>query len=203
MGERRRSIMACTLLAVCAVTGCTATEAGDAVSASATAAGSPGAGTNGASAITLGSRPAELSVRDVDPCALITAPQQAQLGLHPGHRIADDPKYHGPSCDFQLAGGATVSYFDVTTVPTAGITTWLDPSVYDDVAPVTVGGFPAVRVSSKQPDVLDCTNAVSVAEGQMLMVTFAFVPEQMTRDQACARTSQVATAALATLRAMG
>jgi len=184
--------------------GCTATGSSQA-NATAAASGGPGpsayqAPTNNNSLITFAARPTDLSLAGVDPCSLLSAPQQEQLGVSSGTSHGADPVFKAPACVFQLKSDSTAEY-GITAVMSRGIDYWLNQDLIDNLKQVTVGGYPALDVTTKISGDNQCSTAVSVADGQMLVADWGLPPQGITAAVACAKTDAVAAAALTTLRA--
>lgn len=187
------------------VAGCTTTRQG-----TPTAAGNAGPRTstyhapgNGVAGITLSPRPADVPLTGVRPCSLLTARQRAALGVDAGRPgppagLADD----SPTCDFHLAD-PTAGEYNVAVDTKGGIQRYLNPNLAANVRQVSVGGFPALDVTLKPPDLLQgCTTAVSVAANQMFLVELGQPASGTTTDQSCARTETVADAVLNTARTL-
>jgi hypothetical protein len=186
-----------------ALAGCTTAQGGTA----APAGGSPRpsvyqAPVNGAESITLPPRPADVPLTGADPCALLTTTQRKQLGVAKGVRgLPAQLMNNGPTCNFRLSGGLPGPEFAVAVDTTEGIQLFLNPKLADDIRQVSVGGFPALDITLKPPDLLQgCTTAVSVASGQMIVVNLGQPSRGTTTAQSCARTEQVAGAVLTTAR---
>jgi hypothetical protein len=184
-------------LVVALLAACTAQQAGQAT-------GSGGASGTSApvrpSTLSLPPRPRNLPLTGIDPCSLLTATQQAKLGVDPGVEGHPDVNWHNPQCGFQLTDPGTLPSYNVQTVTSAGIQFWLNPLLANNTTPVDIGGFPAVDVTSKAKVADGCQTVVSVADGQMLIVQFDFPPTGTTATKSCVNTEQVAAAAVATLQ---
>ena len=184
-------------LVVALLAACTVQHAGTATPGS-IAIGAPS--TPALTTLSLPPRPRSLPLSGIDPCSLLTSAQQAQLGVDPGVEGHPDVNWHDPQCGFQLVNPGTLPSYNVQTVTTEGIQFWLNPLLANNTKPVSIGGFPAVDVTSKATVANGCQTVVSVADGQMLIVQFDFAPTSTTAAQSCVDTEQVATAALATLQ---
>ncbi|HEX3781075.1 MAG TPA: DUF3558 domain-containing protein [Pseudonocardiaceae bacterium] len=189
------------LLTALAAAGCSTTTSGIGVPATPSGSGSvPPAATSDPSTISLPPRPRSLPLTHLDPCTLLTSPQQAGLGVDPGVEGHPDVNWHDPQCGFQLTDPGTLPSYNVQAVTATGIQFWLNPMLADNVRPVSIAGFPAVDVTSKASTANSCQTVVSVADGQMLIVQFDFPPNGTTAAQSCASTERVAAAAVATLQ---
>jgi hypothetical protein len=184
-----------------AVAGCANAENGSASPATAggTQPAQQGSGAVG-STISLPPRPRSLPLTGVDPCRLLTAAQQAQLGVDPGVAGHPDVNWHNPQCGFQLTNPGTLPSYNLQTVTSAGIQFWLNPLLANNLKQVAIAGFHSVDVTSKASTATGCQTVVSVADGQMLIVQFDFPPTGMTAAQSCGNTEQAASAAVATLQ---
>ncbi|HJP77080.1 MAG TPA: DUF3558 domain-containing protein [Pseudonocardiaceae bacterium] len=176
---------------------CSGQQAGQAIATPGTGAALPAPRLT---TLTLPPRPRSLPLTGIDPCSLLTHGQQAQLGVDPGVEGHPDVNWHDPQCGFQLTKPGTLPSYNVQTVTSAGIQYWLNPLLANNTKPVSIGGFPAVDVTSKATVANGCQTVVSVADGQMLVVQFDFPPTGTTAAQSCVNTEQVATAAVATLQ---
>jgi hypothetical protein len=186
-----------------ALTGCTTSQGGSAAPAGPVVRSSAyQAPTNGAAAVTLPPRPADLSLTGVDPCSLLTPTQRKQLGVAKGVKgLPAQLMDNSPTCNFRFADGTPGAEFNVAVDTTEGIQLFLGPRLADDIRQVSVAGFPAVDVTLKPPDLLQgCTTAVSVASGQMFVVNLGQPSRGTTTAESCARTEQVAGAVLTTAR---
>jgi hypothetical protein len=188
-----------------AVAGCTTTQVGtpSAAGPAAPRTSTYHAPTNGSAAISLPPRPADVPLTGVNPCSLLNAAQRGALGVIPGRpglpaQLADN----SPTCNYQLTDPLAGEY-NVAVDARSGIQLYLGPNLAADVRQVSVGGFPAVDVTLKPPDLLQgCTTVVSVANSQMFMVDFGQPPRGTTTAQSCARTETVADAVLTTARTL-
>lgn len=185
--QRPAGVVLLAVLAL-AVAACSAGPAN-----SATAPSSP------AATVALSPPPQQLPLTGVDPCALLSAPQQAQLGLAAGAALPADAVFGDPQCSFRLLADPA-SFVEVQTISSRGVGYWLEPTLAVTVAPVTVDGFPALNITGSGTGDSQCSTAISVADGQMLVVDFGLQPSGTTTAQACARTERVGAAALTTLR---
>jgi Protein of unknown function (DUF3558) len=185
---------------VMAVAGCTSSQAGQANPAAPGVASAYQAPTNGAAGVTLAPRPHDVSLTGVDPCGLLTKAQQASLKVNAGLKgLPSQLTDNSPTCNFRFADDTPGAEYTVAVDTAAGIQRFLDPTLANDVKQVSVGGFPALDVTLKPPDLLQgCTTAVSVANGQMFTVDLGQPARGATTAQSCARTEQVAAAVLAT-----
>lgn len=190
-----------------AIAGCTMVQTG-----TPSAAGGPAAAptstayqapTNGAGNITLPPRPTDVSLNGDNPCSVLTSAQQSQFGLTPGvPGLPDQLANSSPTCNYRPVTVPSSAEITVVVDTAVGIQLLLNPDLADNVRQVSVGGFPALDVTLKPPDLLQgCSTAVSVAAGQMFLVQLGQPDEGTTTTQSCARTEQVAAAVLATVRA--
>jgi hypothetical protein len=192
-----------TVVIMLAVAGCTTTQVGTPTAAGPVAPRSSTyrAPTNGSAGITLPPRPSDVPLTGVPPCSLLTAPQRTALGVSAGvpglpAQLADN----SPTCNFRMAD-PTAGEYNVAVDTKDGIQLYLNQDLADNVRQVSVGGFPALDVTLKPPDLLQgCITAVSVAAGQMFMVDLGQPARGTTTDQSCARTETVADAVLTTAR---
>jgi uncharacterized protein DUF3558 len=194
----RRLVLLLTTLVV-VVAGCAGTPVtGTPSPAPSTAA--PGAGP---ARVELPPRPRELPLDGVDPCALLTEEQRAELGLdgrvRPG--TSDAPLFTGPDCT--IVGyeprGVGVS---LTLATRHGLDELIAPgSVRDELTATDVVGFPAVVARPKQVEF--CSVDVDLAEGQFLDVQFSDAARNppIPQDQLCRDAVEIAEAAVTTLQA--
>ena len=144
-------------------------------------------------------RPSELPLDDLDPCALLTADQRAQLGFD------RDPL---PGVEAGFGDAATCSYRNSTAkvgarlslVTVEGIEVWTSETAQVRTKPVMISEFPALVIRTPELN-LACNVAVDVAEGQHLDVLYrddgAQPPPPL--DQLCAGAKHVAEAAITSL----
>jgi hypothetical protein len=195
----RRLGLPVAVAAAFAVAGCTATASGQSAPPT-THGGVMTPAPPVSTALSLPPRPDSYPLNGIDPCELITPQQQATLKVDEGNRLADDQQFGQPVCAFRMQGAASVSDLVLTSVATEGVEFWSNPALADTVKPVSVAGFPAVDITSKAQAGAACETAVSVNDGQMLLVNLGLPPVGTTRGQSCALTEQAGAAALATLQ---
>lgn len=191
-----------TALTTSLLAGCTTVDTGTPSAAAHPATGS--APTNGAAGITLPPRPTDVSLTGVDPCRLLTTAQQRTFHLVAGRKgLPDQLANNSPTCDYRPADPTSAAEYAVVVDTTEGIGLFGDQHLANDVRQVTVGGFPALDVTLKPPDLLQgCTTAVSVADDQMFLVNLGQPDQGSTTTQSCADTERVAAAVLATARTL-
>lgn len=183
-------------LAMMTLAACSNTETGQ---ASASAAGATG---SGSPAISLPSRPKDIPLNGVDPCALLTAAQRSQFGINGGKETIVGHGETGKACGYNFTAiGSGTGGYDISTITSPGIEHWLNPNLIAKVKQVAVAGFPAVDITN-EGEATGCGTAISVADGQMLMVDNGVVAQGMTSAQSCAKTNAVAEAAMATLQTL-
>jgi hypothetical protein len=174
--------------------GCTTTQQGIAT---------PGVtGSRASAAQVLPSRSTHVALTGVDPCSLLTPAQRSRLGVLAGEKgLPAQLEDNSPTCDFRFADGTPGAEYSVVVDTTRGIQLFLDAGLAANVRQVSVGGFPALDITLKAPDLLQgCTTAVGVADGQMFAVDLGQPARGTTTAQSCARTEQVAGAVLTTAR---
>ena len=154
--------------------------------------------------IELPPRPRDVSVRDVDPCDLLTEAQRAEIGLEtPPLLTPDDGSVFSegpePLCtanafDPRAFGvGVAVAYDGL------GIGALTGRPVSSDLTVIEVQGFPAV-LARPQRDPLFCQVLVDLAPGSALNVQFREGGRRtISQDDLCDGAVQVADAAMATL----
>lgn len=158
-------------------------------------------------------RPAELDLRDVDPCTdLLTDRQLRDLRYDLGYArppLPDNSDIHGgPDCTFSSTGSAGGDDRNVVTLvgisTTEGALTWVtDPARVPETRPdvVAVDRYSAlVLPNPRLPD--DCLVVVDTAEGQYLEVSAGpAVGEHPSPDPYCAEAERVADMAIQTISA--
>jgi hypothetical protein len=198
----RLPVVAGTVLIMMTLAGCTTSQTGSATPAGPVGAPSSRyqAPTNGAGTVSLPPRPTDISLTGVDPCTLLTAPQRGRLKVRPGVKgLPAQLENNSPTCDFRFADGTLGAEYNVAVDTAEGIALYLNPNLADNIRQVSVGGFPALDITLKAPDLLQgCSTAVSVASAQMFVVDLGQPASGTTTAQSCARTEQVADAVLAT-----
>ncbi|MCO1660731.1 DUF3558 domain-containing protein [Pseudonocardia humida] len=188
----RRLLMLLTI--AIAVVSCSAPVAGEASPARQGAEGTGDAG--------LPTRPRELPLDDVDPCALLTPTQRTDLGItsEPLPDTTDAPLFAGRTCSMTGFEPRDIGVsFALATG--SGIAELLAPGTLgDEVTPTTIAGFPAVIAKPELPNF--CSVDVDVAEGQFLDVQFHDSGSEppIPPDQLCRDAVRVAEAAMETLQ---
>lgn len=147
---------------------------------------------------TLPPRPRELPLDGVDPCSLLTAEQQADLGFEDAGEpdINDGPLISGPYCGYvSFADGGLTSR--LTLVTTKSLEQLSEET--GEVESTSVAGFPALILRSS---ILSerCYLAVGVTGGQFIAVTAdeTSLPP-IAHDQLCRSAVEMAEQALRTL----
>ena len=161
---------------------------------------------NDNSSITFAPRPRDLSLVGVAPCSLLTSAQQTQLRVQkPVDAGPDDiGSFRGsPTCTFPFGVRSPGLSYSVETVTNKGIEYWLDPTLADTLKQVTIAGYPGLDLTAKfNPNVDNsCETVVSVANNQMILVTYA-PTAGAPNIEACTQTETVAAAAVATLQTL-
>lgn len=154
----------------------------------------------------LPTRAKDLSLRDTDPCRLLTPEQLDELNENGAPReVAQDNRRDGPTCAFDVdAAPPTYTYY-LETITNADLEDWITgnhrkTSVIQQ--PVDVPGYPAlVRHAPDEGGVLDCETLVGVAEGQTLRAEVAPDDNSTGQQQLCEMSTNVAKMALRTLGA--
>lgn len=157
-----------------------------------------------ATEVPLPPRPRDIDIRDVDPCALLTESQRAELGLdaEPAYDVQVSPLFEGPepACTIggsdprEVAVGVALPYDGL------GVDAFAASRVRAEVTPIDVQGMPAVLARPSEALML-CSVVIDLAPGQALNVQYRDgggrppVPQ----DELCAGAATVADAALGTL----
>ncbi|MGH3566718.1 MAG: DUF3558 domain-containing protein [Pseudonocardia sp.] len=176
------------LLAAAALSGCTASGAGDAAPAPAPASSA------------LPPRPQEIRIDDLDPCAAFTAEHLRQLDIGgPRFRPADEET--GPLCQWRHSPYEPIEGYLIMRTTDQGPETALSSPLGAEV--ISVSGFPAVETKGfGSGDGSDhCIVLVGVAAGQTLQVQYDYngTALPMTRELACQKARTAAELAMQTL----
>lgn len=196
------------MLVVLSATSCTAQQPGQPVSTQ-----SPGDSpeTEGPDPSSSGSeptvdippRPADLPLDGIEPCALFTKGQLAQLGVDREPRAgSNDGKLAGPTCSLDVASKEPYYTYTAQLVTDMGVEEWLTGKRNVDAWLVSVGGYPAVDFKTKGVDDQECITAVDVADGQQLLIDLAPLDE-VDYKQLCPMSEKAAGMALQTLQTLG
>ncbi len=147
-------------------------------------------------------RPVELPLAGVDPCALLTADQQATLGVRTtGERGEDTDRFGSIGCLWGSSslppGGAPL----VRLVTAQGIDYYHQAG--DTV--IDIDGFPALQTTGSFVDAqVHCLVLIDIAAGQTLWTQYnrdGLPPNGITHELACDRARETARAMVSTLRA--
>ncbi|GAA4538800.1 DUF3558 domain-containing protein [Amycolatopsis samaneae] len=156
-----------------------------------------------AKATELPARPAELPVAGVDPCALLSQPQLAQLKITAAPRPTTEQQ-GGPVCVLDAKDAEPFFAYHVRVIG-ADVTEWLTGARRKNsmtTQPKPVGGFPAITNYRAVGTPADCETLVGVAAGQTLAVqAFAITAGAFTQPRLCEMSGQAADLALQTLKA--
>lgn len=196
-----------TVVVVLAATACTVRSSGE------PAPENRGATSDTRYADILPPRPAELDLRDVDPCTdLLTDRQLRELRYDLGYArppVPDHSDIHGgPDCTFSSTSSGGSDNRNVVTLvgisTTEGALTWVtDPARVPENRPdvVAVDRYSALVLPNPAlPD--DCLVVVDTAEGQYLEVSAGpAMGEQPSADPYCAEAERVAGMAIQTISA--
>ncbi|ASO22577.1 hypothetical protein FHR81_004065 [Actinoalloteichus hoggarensis] len=146
-------------------------------------------------------RPHEISLVDVDPCALLTEAQRSQLGFdRPPQPGVEDGFGDAATCSLRNSQGLVGARIALVTVEGVGV--WTDDTAQVDVEHVEVADFPAIVVRTPMVDTV-CNVEVDVAEGQFLDILYrddgAKPPVPL--DQLCAGAQRIAEVTMTSLTA--
>ncbi|WP_410656178.1 DUF3558 domain-containing protein [Amycolatopsis sp. lyj-112] len=159
--------------------------------------------TQGAKASALPDRPAELTLRGVDPCTLITAPQLDQLKINSQPRKAAE-EIDGPTCVLDSDAAEPFHAYHVRAV-SADVEEWFTGKRRKNsmtTEPKAVGGFPAITSYRGSGTPADCETLIGVGKGQTLVAqAFTVTPGAFTMPQLCEMSARAAEMALQTLKA--
>ncbi|OLR90905.1 DUF3558 domain-containing protein [Actinokineospora bangkokensis] len=190
---------------------CTSTEGGTAVAGGGGGGGSePTSTTTGepTPTVAIPPRPAALPLDSVDPCALLSADQQKQLGITRSQARTDSsaPFEGSKQCLLNAGGGGNYYYFVVSAVTSEGIAPWLDGQRNVDAELVSVAGYGAARYTLAGAEAgeteSNCTTTVDVADDQQLKVDAVPVSiGKFSQQQVCQMSEQAAGLAVTTLKA--
>ncbi|HEY0575324.1 MAG TPA: DUF3558 domain-containing protein [Pseudonocardia sp.] len=116
-------------------------------------------------------RPAELKLDGVDPCALLTAAQQSQLGVEQAGRDDSSDELASRACQWDNNGGKPDNGWVVRLIVKRGADYALGST--SGVQVVQVDGFSAVQTAAPYQDPkANCVLVVDVAQGQSLGVQY-------------------------------
>ncbi|MBB5892887.1 DUF3558 domain-containing protein [Kutzneria kofuensis] len=187
--------MAIALVGVAAA-GCTTQDPGTA---------SPGTTTTPTgSSVSIPARPKDLSV-NVDPCALLTQDQMAQMKVSSG---TPGPGWGETgattSCTYQVTDPVKYT-MTVRLDPKRGIDYWLAYTGNWTARQVTVSSFPAIQIVAKGEDWNApaghlCDTIVSIADGKELFAGVLPHSGDLSNTQMCDLSKQLASLTLATLQ---
>ncbi|HEV8561308.1 MAG TPA: DUF3558 domain-containing protein [Actinophytocola sp.] len=198
------------MCAAATVAGCTQSQAGQAAPATTTEPSSaPTTGqSSGSAAPTIPPRPRELKLDDVDPCALFTKPQLAQLKVdRTRQRTSNAEQYRGMrECVLMVEKQSPVYDYGALAVTNEGIAPWLSGNRNVEAKLTSVAGFAAATYwfrGAQGTNAADCAVSVDVAEGQQLVIdTNNDGAHSFTLEQMCQRVEQAAGLAVQTLQTL-
>jgi hypothetical protein len=149
-------------------------------------------------------RPAELSLREADPCALLTDEQLDQLEVNSVPR-PDEQSRDGRSCAFDVDLREPYYGYTVETVVGHDLRDWLSGEKHRSsttTEPTVVAGFPALLNYRDAGDPLDCETLVGVARDQTVRVQmFPSTGNAFDQQEMCDMSTRVATFVVQNLRA--
>lgn len=149
------------------------------------------------------SRANELSLRDKDPCALLTSAQLDRLKENGAPRpLAKDVQRDGPTCAFDVdATKPTYTYY-LELITTADLQDWLSGGHHRESMTqeqTSVAGFPALVDFAPSNGIRDCETLVGVAGGQTLRAEMAPDDESFSQQALCDMSTTLAQMAVETL----
>ncbi|GAA5123034.1 DUF3558 domain-containing protein [Haloechinothrix salitolerans] len=151
-------------------------------------------------------RPAELRVDGLNPCTLFDRDTLNALGItqRPERRTDAD----GEKCVLAQRQLEPVYELHIAAMPRDGVSNWItgDRSRPGTITatPITIAGFPAVRVFPEAQPEGHCDVVVGVARGQALRVRFGTsYASEVPHDRACALSEKAARVAVGALRGKG
>jgi len=116
-------------------------------------------------------RPAELKLDAVDPCSLLTAAQQSQLGIQHVQRDDNSDELGSAACLWDNSGGSPDNSWVARLIVKRGADYALGSTT--GVQIVQVSGFTAVQTAAPYQDSkINCVLVVDVAQGQSLGVQY-------------------------------
>lgn len=152
---------------------------------------------------TLRPRPGDLPLGGVDPCAILTSTQRANLSLDTTPVPYTDTTFdQAKACT--IRGDASGTVARLALVLGMSVQVWLSDEAQVQAQPVSVGGWPALVVRTPGLDD-DCDVEVDTGQDQFLDVGFrdGGNTPPIPQDTLCAGAQRVAEAAVVSLRARG
>jgi hypothetical protein len=150
--------------------------------------------------VRLAPRPASLALDGVNPCAILTRSQRADLSLDSTPTPYTDAAFDkAQACTMRGLESGTVAR--LALVLNMGVDVWLSDEAQVQAQPVTADGFPALVV--RTPGLTDACNVeVDTAPGQFLDVLFrdGGNTPPIPQDTLCQGAQRVADAAVSSLR---
>jgi hypothetical protein len=171
--------------------GCTSTVSGVADTPTATATPQAPSRTN------------ELSLRDKDPCTLLTPAQLDELKENGApRRLGQDIQRDGPTCAFDVDATQPSYTYYLELVTTADLRDWLSGSHHKKSMTqqqIDVAGFPALNNFAHSEGIQGCETLVGVADGQTLRAEMAPDDKSFPQETLCDMSTTVAKMAVETL----
>lgn len=149
-------------------------------------------------------RPAELKLDGIDPCALLTAAQQGQLGVERVGQDNNSDELGSAACLWGNNGGEPDNRWLARLIVKRGADYALGSST--GVQVLQVGGFSAVQTAAPYQDAkTNCVIVVDVAQGQSLGVQYSNIAGDypgINHDVACQLDRKAAELMVQNLRAL-
>lgn len=149
-------------------------------------------------------RPRDIDIRGVDPCALLTEEQRAELGLdaEPGYDLQRSPLFDGPEPACTIGGSEPWEVAARVALPYdgLGVDAFAPDRVRSTVTVIEIRGFPAVQ--AVQPGTqTSCTVVVDLAPEQAMNLQYRDGGGRppIPPDELCPGALAVADAAMRTL----
>jgi hypothetical protein len=201
----RSRLLAVALVTAGFVAGCTTSEAGTATP-----------GTNAESTSTNESQPStpssveipppprDLSLDGIDPCTMLTEAQQDELKINDVNpNVGDQSIYQGmKGCLFDADAAEPFITYELVAVTDIDVSFWINEERNADGKLISIGDYPAAEFHIKGGADVDCAVAVGVAKNQHLHVEIVPYGVELTGEQLCEGSRQLAEMALQTLQTM-
>jgi hypothetical protein len=189
--------------------GCTVGEPGSATSGSNTnstnSSESPSTGASESSA-DVPPPPKDLSLDGIDPCALFSESQRAELSIdevRPDDGTGAGSVYEGmKACSLDKDAEEPFISYDLVAVTNLDVSWWINEPHNADVKLISIDGYPAVQFNIKGSNKYGCGVALGVAKNQFLHVEMLPLSNSATGDEICQGSKQAAEMALQTLQTM-
>lgn len=201
-----RSRVALSLASLLVIAGCTTSQAGSPTTSETSADVPTTKSSSTSKPAIIPPRPKALKLDSVDPCALLTEAQRAELRITRVEASTNGTDiYKGAKqCELEVATTGLAYEYTINLVTTEGVEAWLTGKRRVDTTVVSVNGYAGVihvlKGAGGAKNSHECYIGVDVADGQQLQIGLGEISRTFSQEKICEMTEQAAGMAMTTLQ---